>query len=328
MPSAICNNMQVDIVYSWVDGSAPGFAEQLRSRLRSSNPAMSADQSGTHRFRSNQELLYSLRSVHQFAPWVRKIHLVTDGHQPSWLNTHHDKIALVTHRQIFARKEDLPVFNSNAIEMNLHRIPDLTKKFLYFNDDLFLGRPIRLGDFMTHEGDHIFYLEPNPLHRDPDLGPVHDRAYAYTQKVARARWADAELFYLPAHCPQLYDRDHLSQLEQQFQEAFNKTSADPFRSPKDLVLRILYHAFLLYDREQCKRHHSRLLAWGGSDYSFISMERKPLAMVRAFTHIIRKQPKFICINDDLGDAVADHCILKLETCFLKKLYPEKSCFEK
>jgi len=67
-----------------------------------------------------------------------------------------------------------------------------------------------------------FLLEPNPLHRNPDRGPVHDRAYAYTQKVVRDRWANVELSYLPAHCPQLYDRDHLGQLEQQFQEEFDK----------------------------------------------------------------------------------------------------------
>jgi hypothetical protein len=322
------NNMEIDIVCLWVDGSAMGFGEKLKSRLRTSNSVMSADQAGIHRFRSNDELLYSLRSIHRYAPWVRKIHLVTDGQHPPWLNVLHEKIAIVTHRQIFAHQEDLPVFNSNAIEMNLHRIPDLARKFLYFNDDLFLGRPTRLDDFMTGAGSHIFYLEPNPLHRNPDRGPVHDRAYVYTQNVARDRWADVEPSYLPAHCPQLYDRDHLCHLERQFKEAFDKTSAHPFRSPEDLVLRILYQAFLLSDRERTKGHQSRLLAWGSPDYSFLSMGKKPIIMVRAFVHIIRKQPKFICINDDLADFAADRFILKLETYFLKKLYPEKSCFEK
>ncbi len=320
--------MQVDIVYLWVDGSAPGFKKKLRLRLGSSPSVESADRNGIHRFRNNQELLFSLRSVRRFVPWVRKIHLVTDGTYPSWLDGHHEKINLVTHRQIFHRREDLPVFNSNAIEMNLHRIPGLAKKFLYFNDDLFLGRPLRLEDFLTSTGSHIFYLEPNVLHRDPDCGPVHDRAYAYTQKLVRDRWNGVALPYLPAHCPQLYDRDHLFHLERLFQEAFERTRAHPFRSPEDLVLRILYCAFLLSDEERDKRHHSRLLTWGGPDYSFISMEKKTIAMVRAFTHVMWRRPKFICINDDLGDSTKDRFLLKLEKLVLNLLYPQKSCFEK
>ena len=321
-------DMQVDIVYLWIDGSVPGFDEKIKSRLCSSTMVKAADQIGTRRFRNNQELLYSLRSVHRFAPWVRRIHVVTEGLHPYWLNTRHDKIAVVTHQQIFRRERDLPVFNSNAIEMNLHRIPDLAKKFLYLNDDLFLGRPIGLDDFMTDAGGHIFYLEPIPIPQDPDCVPVHDRAYYYTRKAVQDRWPDIEISFLPAHCPQLYDRDHLGRLEQQFQEEFDRTSGHAFRDSEDLVLRILYHAFLSSHKGEGKEHRSRLLAWGSPDYSFITMERKPIAMVHAFNHIVRSRPKFFCINDDLGDSVGDRCILKLQTYFLEKMYPEKSCFER
>jgi hypothetical protein len=320
-------DMQVDIVYLWVDGSALGFDEKIKSLLSSSTKVKSADQIGIRRFRNNDELLYSLRSVHLFAPWARRIHVVTEGLHPSWLNTRHDKIAIVTHEQIFRRKRDLPVFNSNAIEMNLHRIPDLAKKFLYFNDDLFLGRPVALDDFVTDAGGHIFYLEPNPILQYPDCATVHDRAYCYTRTTVQDQWPDVEISFLPAHCPQLYDRDHLGRLEQQFQEAFDRTSGHAFRDPEDLVLRILYHAFLSSHEGEGKEHRSRLLSWGSPDYSLIMMERKPIAMVRAFSHIVRRRPKFFCINDDLGVSVVDRCILKLQTYFLEKMYPEKSCFE-
>ncbi|WP_276204754.1 hypothetical protein [Legionella parisiensis] len=33
-----------------------------------------------------------------------------------------------------------PTFNSLAIEANLHRIPTLNEQFIYFNNDMFLGR--------------------------------------------------------------------------------------------------------------------------------------------------------------------------------------------
>ena len=41
--------------------------------------AQTRESSGQARFVSRDELRYSLRSVHLFAPWVRRIHLVTAG---------------------------------------------------------------------------------------------------------------------------------------------------------------------------------------------------------------------------------------------------------
>ena len=60
---------------------------------------------------------------------------VTNGERPSWL-TNSDRISIISHWDIFKYKTALPVFNSNAIEMNLHRIPNLTQKYIYLNDDL------------------------------------------------------------------------------------------------------------------------------------------------------------------------------------------------
>ena len=55
------------------------------------------------------------------------------------------KIRRVTHRELFEGFEDnLPTFNSLAIETLLWRIPDLAEQFLYFNDDVFLTAPIVL----------------------------------------------------------------------------------------------------------------------------------------------------------------------------------------
>ena len=58
----------------------------------------------------HDELLYSLRSVEQYAPWFRRIYIVTDGQVPVWLNLSHPKIRLVTHSEIFENVADLPTF--------------------------------------------------------------------------------------------------------------------------------------------------------------------------------------------------------------------------
>ena len=83
-----------------------------------------------------------MRSVHLFAPWVRRIHLVTAGQVPDWLDTDHPQVQVVDHRDILPA-DALPTFNSHAIETALHRVPDLTEQWVYLNDDVFLGRPLR-----------------------------------------------------------------------------------------------------------------------------------------------------------------------------------------
>ena len=50
---------------------------------------------------------------------------------------------VVDHREVFAGYEQfLPTFSSRAIESMLWRIPDLSERFLYLNDDFMLLRPV------------------------------------------------------------------------------------------------------------------------------------------------------------------------------------------
>ena len=115
------------------------------------------------RFADNQELRYSLRSVERFAPWVRQIFIVTNGQIPSWLNLDNPRIKIVTHAEIFSNKSHLPTFSSPAIESHLHKIPGLSKKFIYLNDDVMFGADVWPDDFYTHaKGQKVFLSWPVP----------------------------------------------------------------------------------------------------------------------------------------------------------------------
>ena len=84
--------------------------------------------------------------VEKFAPWVNRIYFVTCGHIPPWLNTSHPKLKLIRHSD-YMKPEYLPTFNINSIELNFHRIPELSEQFVYFNDDMFLLKPVKEEDF-------------------------------------------------------------------------------------------------------------------------------------------------------------------------------------
>ncbi|XP_053209635.1 N-acetylglucosamine-1-phosphotransferase subunits alpha/beta-like isoform X2 [Panonychus citri] len=122
-----------------------------------------AESINVNRFADNDEFKYSLRSVEKFSPWIRNVYLVTNGQIPDWLDVNNPRLRLITHEDIFPNKSDLPTFNSVAIEIHLHRIPGLSEKFLYFNDDIMLGKPVYLEDFYTPaDGYKIYQAWPVP----------------------------------------------------------------------------------------------------------------------------------------------------------------------
>lgn len=115
------------------------------------------------RFEDNEELRYSLRSIEKHAPWVRHIFIVTNGQIPSWLNLDNPRVSVVTHQDIFQNQTHLPTFSSPAIETHIHRIPGLSQKFIYLNDDVMFGKDVWPDDFYSHsKGQKVYLTWPVP----------------------------------------------------------------------------------------------------------------------------------------------------------------------
>ena len=169
----------VDVVVTWVDGRDPAWNQARLDRLAGlSGTATTRESSGQARFLSRDELRYSFRSIHLFAPWVRKIHLVTAGQVPAWLDRSHPQVAVVDHSAILPA-DALPTFNSHAIESALHRLPDLAEHFVYLNDDFFLGRPLGPEAFFSPAGLAAVWFSPNTIGLDetPDAAPYLKAAW-------------------------------------------------------------------------------------------------------------------------------------------------------
>lgn len=138
----------IDVVIPWVDGDDPALKKKRRSFMHG-NIDTREDIAAPTRFRSVGEIAYCVASILRFAPYVRKIFIVTDGQNPhldSFLDYYFPNrttpVEIVDHTVIFrGYEEHLPVFNSIAISTMLWRIPDLSEKFLLFNDDLLLVSP-------------------------------------------------------------------------------------------------------------------------------------------------------------------------------------------
>lgn len=135
----------MDFVLIWVDGNDPEWRIEYNK--------YAADTKGDKseiRFRDWDNLQYWFRGVEKFAPWVDKIHFVTCGHLPKWLNVNAPKLNIVKHSD-YIPAQYLPTFNSHTIELNLHRIEGLSEEFVYFNDDLFIIDTVRPEHFFRRK---------------------------------------------------------------------------------------------------------------------------------------------------------------------------------
>lgn len=132
---------KIDFVVLWVDGNDPEWQKEKNKYDVKTN----ADAS-IIRYRDWDLLQYWFRGVEKFAPWVNKIHFVTWGHLPKWLNVNNPKLNIVNHKD-YIPKEYLPTFSANTIEDNIHRIKGLSDQFVLLNDDVYLIDKVKEEDF-------------------------------------------------------------------------------------------------------------------------------------------------------------------------------------
>ncbi|MCI6731553.1 MAG: Stealth CR1 domain-containing protein [Lachnospiraceae bacterium] len=145
------DQQQIDFVLIWVDGNDPEWrkTKQYYLKKENTNKCQREDVQGDVRYRDWDNLKYWFRAVEKYAPWVHKVHFVTCGQTPEWMNNECAKLNLVNHKEFIPEKY-LPTFSSHPIELNLHRIEGLSEQFVYFNDDFFLTSPVVPEDFFVN----------------------------------------------------------------------------------------------------------------------------------------------------------------------------------
>lgn len=236
--------MPVDVVFTWVNGDDPDWRAR-RDRALRSMPASALHPTSTDetRFVEAEELRYSLRSVHRYAGWIRRIHIVTDSQAPAWLDIDHPKINLVDHSEILEGSR----FNSHAIEAALHRIPGLADHYLYFNDDVFLGRIAYPGDFFAAEGISLFY--PSELAIPPGPASPEDMPIDAAAKNGRDLIAERFGIEVPTkirHTVHPQQREVVGQIEEENPQLLARVRDAAFRSPTDLSVASSLHHWYAY----------------------------------------------------------------------------------
>ncbi len=298
-------NEKIDLVYTWVDGDDPAYNDlynQYAQKPRDLNP---------ERIRDVYQLLkYSLRSVEIFAPWINHIYIFTIRPQvPIWLNTKHQKITIVHHDEVF-NQEDLPAFNYNVIESFIHKIPGLSNRFIYMNDDFLFGNHVKPEDFFSRDGKVLIH---GTLFGE-NLG-----WRIYNKKN------DVFGLGLIEHSPILIQKVWWEEMQEFKSDEIRKIKSHKFRDRKDVMMYKLYRWYCLkHQSSECKP----IAIWDLLKiHTFHKLTNNFIRQKKALKKIEAKQPKFYCLNDDQGDN-PNAKVVALVKDFLDRSYPEKSEFEK
>jgi hypothetical protein len=239
----------VDAVITWVDGGDPAHRRKLDAYLASLGCPRPATADPT-RFSDEGELAWCLASIVRFAPWFRRIWIVSDDQRPVLLDTlrgtpWETRVRLVDHRTLFAGLEDcLPTFNSRSISSLFWRIPGIAERHVYFNDDFVLLQPVQPGDFFRDDGVVVRGRWERQAHRrwskrvarmlgsrrQSDASPTESRAQDLSARLAGF---DRRCFRLE-HCPYPMRRSTLADYFAANPALLRETVAHRLRHPAQL----------------------------------------------------------------------------------------------
>lgn len=309
----------IDAVYTWVDGEDPAWLETKRRRESElSGEEYHEEANHTARFRSRDELKYSLRSLQMFAPWFRKIFIVTAGQVPAWLDTSDPRIVVVDHRDIYPAGEYLPTFNSNSIISRLHHIDGLSEHYVYINDDVFFGRDLGPERFFTPTG--IAKVSPSnnrrPFGEATLLDEPHFNLTRNIRRLLQERF-NVTVSRAIKHTPHPQLKSVHFQMEEEFRDEYENTWASPFRDHRDIVADQLHHYYAQITGRAITT---------GLRYHYINIRDNNYRLVMENTLRLRDRDTF-CINDApvAGATPIDD---EFVNDFLESYFPVKSDFEK
>jgi hypothetical protein len=311
----------IDIVYTWVNGSDPAWCARRDAALGKVDPDVQLSDQATNdaRFMSRDELRYSLRSVAAFAPWVRRIYLVTDRQVPAWLSLEDERLVVVDHTEIFRDKEVLPVFNSHAIESQLHHIEGLSEHFVYFNDDVFLGRPVPPSFFFHSNGVARFF----PSKALVPMGPrqPEDTPVAASGKNNRALIEELTGKSITAkmrHVPHAMRRSVLAEIEERYSDLVTGTAGHKFRHPDDLAIASSLAHYYGYATGRAVP--------ADLDYDYVDLAQ-PSSPRRLNRFLAERKFQVFCLNDTTSEAAQFARYTAMLKWFLEGYFPVPSPFE-
>jgi hypothetical protein len=318
----------IDIVYLWVDGSDPAWRTKRRNSLLELNQfdlndlARYSNVEG--RFRDNDELRYSLRALEQYF-----------GQVPKWLRFS-ERISIIDHLDLIPQ-DKLPTYDSGNIESYIHRIPGLTERYIYFNDDVFFGAPVNVNDWFWDGGIYVAwsdepYVSDEPMRTDATalenacrlsnqwFNSTGGSDHSQSLKIPPVNDHYVHTFRTFAHSPRPMLKSVLFELERMAPDLFSKVRSTVFRVwNKPTIVSDFVMRWTLATGQAQVRDHSHLYISTGTDASAAQLDLLSSMLGRI---------EFFCINDTSDDTESEDPHFEIVRNAMEKMFPIASGFEK
>ncbi|MGX7011908.1 glycosyl transferase [Lactococcus cremoris] len=334
---------KIDFVVTYLDGSDEKWAKE-RDSYRHVQADGTGHENGESRYRNMDNFHFFLRAVEKYAPWVNKIHIVTWGHIPEWLNVNHPKINVVNHED-FIPKDYLPTFNSNAIEFSFDKIPGISEYFVNFNDDMFLNSKMEPTDFFVDgvprlQIMHAPFMPSDPLFSSNTLAlnkivnakpkylfnskmfSLKNGLFAVMANIYMApllKYYGRFLGFREDHLPAPHTKSIYNQVREELPDYFEFVGKSKFRNSQDI--KSISH-WLMLDYARATNQFVPI-------NSFKLGRMINLGVDVNFEKLFKSNYKILCLED--GDYVSeedfDGIVETMNNAFLQK-FPNKSEFEK
>jgi hypothetical protein len=270
--------MKIDMVFTYCDGTDPKFIEEKNRFLKEKDKVNNKPV----RFININEIVYSVRSVLKFMPWINMIYIITNKQTPPVeLNP---KVKIIDHTEIIPKKY-LPTFNSDVIESFIHNIPELSDIFLYNNDDMMHTSNINISDIL--EGNKIIFRNYyNITERNKYMNEYTNRVYLTSQLFKQSC---PSMKLINNHHTKILRKSTLKFVEEKYPKLLHELRVNRVRG--DNYIQYLFFCVnidnILNDNIILDIYDDVIVYYlGNKEY------REDM-----FVRIYQKKPKFLCLND-------------------------------
>lgn len=337
---------KIDIVIPWVDDSDIVWQKDMyrfvQKKMHQQNKL----------YRDWGTLLYVLRGIEKFMPWINKVYLLTYGHIPDWIDINCKKLKIVRHEDFYRDKSCLPIFNSASIEMNISNIKNLSEKFIYFNDDTIVLKQTEISRFFIEDRPVDFLVQGIPrkgyLYRKFRSNDVHIDIVLNVLNCINSKFSKQELIKNRSNV--FYNSKYglFNTIKNKVSNLFSKYIwLELYHFPQPFCKRTLIEADCLFKEEMKITSKSRFRERNNLNqylYRFIHLAKgdfEPQSFNDSYCMILDSYKSFIynknkihenrffCANDSVLISESDYLITKKGLIKeLNKILPEKSQFEK
>jgi hypothetical protein len=277
-------NIDVDFVFTYVDGYDPEFIKMKNSYLNTINKKYNPD----IRSKGLNEIIYSVNSVIKFIPWIRKIFIVTNNQIPpidrQLISS--GKVIIIDQNKI-VDPQYLPTFNSDVIESYLHNIPDLSEIFLYNNDDMMHLNHIDRKDIYEVRNNKVLLKIRNNYNKNR---PVYANEYSqrlyYTKKLFLN--IDPNVRLINNHHTKFLRKSTMKYIDGRFVKLLHKMRVNHVRGTG-----YIQYLFFLLNVDNIL-HNNIIINYGKDVMEKHFANKKGNQLL--FNDILQIRPKFVCFN--------------------------------